>query len=149
VLEFELKPHAVLERDGAGHTRPQGPGRIEADVRRSRQQRLTGVCEHPVEAQKAGHELAGGTLEQLAGRTLRDEFTGDQDQQAVGQRPCLGAVMDDDQRRPSARAQSGHGVLQQGRPRLGIEAGERLVEQQDVRAHGECPSDMNSAPLTT
>src|SRR5262249_30949272 len=78
-IQFELQPDSVLERYRPGDTGIQRAGRVEGDVRRPRQQQLSAVLEAPVEAEETRNRDARRLLEQLPGRTGRDELAVDHD----------------------------------------------------------------------
>jgi hypothetical protein len=86
-------------------------------------------------------------LEELCWWSGRDELAVDEDQEALGEGPGLGAVVDDYERRPAGGAKGGRRVLEQARASFGVEAGEGLVEQQDVGLHRQRPGDVNAAAL--
>ena len=69
------------------------------------------------------------------------------DEYAVGERPRLGAVVDDDERCAARAAQRGGGVIEQLGARRRVEAGERLVEQQRVGLEREAAREMHAACL--
>ena len=113
------------------------------------EQQLATVLDAAVEAEESRHRHAGRPLEQLPGRTRGGQPALEQDQQAVGERPRLGAVVDDHQRRSRVRPQRGQGVLEQVRADLGVEAGERLVEQQHVGTDRDRPGQVHPPPLAS
>ncbi len=102
VLELELEADAVLERRRRGsRVARSGPAGSRLTCGGPGEQRLgRRRCERPSKPRKRATHRAGRALEQLPRRPVGDQLAVDQDQQPVGQRPRLGAVVDDDERRP-------------------------------------------------
>ena len=89
----------------------------------------------------------GGRSSRFLGWPIGDEPPVDEDEQPIGEGPRLGAVVDDDERGFRARTDRGQRILKQGRAHLGVEAGERFVEQQDIGSQGDRAREMDPASL--
>ena len=82
-------------------------------------------------------EAIGRGAEQLGGRRQLPQRAVDDHRDAVGERGGIGEVVGDQQRRDGEGAQLGRQLVAHDAPRVGIERGQRLVEQQDLRLPGQ------------
>ena len=90
------RPRAGSTRSTRARSGPPGQARHGG---RGQLHLAVGQRQRPVEAEEAGHLDRRWSFEQLARRPVGDQPPFEQDQQPVGQRPRLGAVVDHDQRR--------------------------------------------------
>ena len=59
------------------------------------------------------------------------------------------SIVDDHRVCPRRVVQHRHGVLQQRRPRFGVEPGERLIKQQHIGRNGDRPRQVNAPALAS
>ena len=139
-LGFRQRLHLELLRahqHGAGAV-----ARIGRSTQRQRPERgLGGVAEearvqHVDRAEEAGEPLVDRSLVEGRRQPLLDDRAVAQHGDAVGERERLLLVVCDEHRRHALLAQQGVDLLADVRAQRGVQRGERLVEQQRLRAGG-------------
>ena len=106
------------------------------------------AIEDGLDADEAGDLLRGGRAEYLRRTVQLEQPAVHQDPDAVAERHGLTAIVGDEDRRGPLLAQDAPEIVDQALPRRGIERGERLVEQQDLRLHHEGPRQRRALRLT-
>jgi hypothetical protein len=143
----ELESDPVLERDTTLHGAGDLSVAIDDHVRRPDHADLSILVESARETKERCDLGSGRVIEHLAGRTAGGDAAVEQDHDAVGERPGLGAIVNDDQGPARRRAEDGRRVVEQVRARSGVESRERLVKDQDVRVDGKDARQVHAALL--
>ena len=151
-----LRPDAELRRR-AGRRRRAAAGRrhpFEAEARH-RNEGVAAIAPdhvgvenvHPRRADEAGDEQVVRVLVEVEGRADLLDPAGIQHRDAVGQRHRLHLVVGDvDHRRAQRLVQTGD-LDAHADAELGVEIGERLVEQEDLRLAHDRPADRHALAL--
>ena len=95
----------------------------------------------------AGDEAVDRAVVDVVGRAVLLDAPGPHDGDAVADRQRLGLVVGHEQRRGAGRAQHVDDVGAQAGPQVGVEAGERLVEQHEPRLGRQRPGEGDALAL--
>jgi hypothetical protein len=144
----ELEPHRVLDQHPAPDPRDDRPAGVQGDVARAQHQEAVAVGDLPVEAEEAGDLGGRRVLEHLPGGAGGGHPAVEQDDDAVRQRPGLGAVVDDEAGGAARVAEEVDDGIKELRADARVEAREGLVEEHHVGLDGEDAGEVDAARLT-
>jgi hypothetical protein len=99
--------YAVFERDASRDAGCDVSGRVQNDVVGSEENRGFAVGEQADEAHEGCDALSWRAAENGVGRAVRGDQTIQEHDDAIGERPRLGAVVDDDERGAAAGGSQG------------------------------------------
>ena len=100
-----------------------------------------------VAAGEAGHERMGGLVDELDRRGDLEQLAAVEDADAAGERGRVLEVVRDDDRRQRQLAQHLLQLDPHGRPRVGVERGQRLVEEQGLGVARERAREADALAL--